>query len=39
MFSGRYIVLSEQEAKDAFEEQYEDIQQFWSPLRGGYISG
>ncbi|RAO70689.1 uncharacterized protein BHQ10_006701 [Talaromyces amestolkiae] len=36
---GRYIVLSEQEAKDAFEEQYEDIQQFWSPLRGGYISG
>jgi hypothetical protein len=36
---GRYIILSEQEAKDAFEEQYGDIQQFWSPLRGGYISG
>ncbi|CRG91662.1 hypothetical protein PISL3812_08712 [Talaromyces islandicus] len=36
---GRYIVLTEQEAKDAFEEQFGDVQQFWSPSRGGYISG
>lgn len=36
---GRYIVVTEQEARDAFEEQYGDIEQFWSPLRGGYITG
>jgi hypothetical protein len=36
---GRYVVLNEQEAKDAFEEKFGDVQQFWSPSRGGYISG
>lgn len=31
--------MSEEEARDNFEAQYGDIQQFWSPLRGGYITG
>jgi hypothetical protein len=33
------VLLTKEEAEEAFEEHYGDIEQFWSPVRGGYISG
>lgn len=36
---GPWVLLTEREAKEAFEEDFGDIQAFWSPIRGGYSSG
>ncbi|MCJ1355237.1 MAG: hypothetical protein MMC33_005228 [Icmadophila ericetorum] len=37
---GRYILITEQEARGAFTEQYgDDLSKFWSPIHGGYYVG
>jgi hypothetical protein len=36
---GRYILISEEEAKETLIEPFGDISQFWSPRRGGYVGG
>ncbi|KAH8807268.1 hypothetical protein F5884DRAFT_880154 [Xylogone sp. PMI_703] len=36
---GRYILITEEEARSSLADQFGDIQQFWSPKRGGYIGG
>lgn len=36
---GRYILITRDEAVAALTDTFGDVEQFWSPKRGGYIAG
>jgi hypothetical protein len=37
--TGRYILITKEEAEATLAERFGDVEQFWSPKRGGYIGG
>jgi len=39
LYIGRYFRITEDEARSTLGDSFEDIEQFWSPLKGGYVGG